>query len=123
MRPPTRTRVDKGIRFFSSFRSPAVHGARPAASLHHSSSESDGHHSTREPVPLRPEQTSFCPQVLEGSIRVFVVTAKRMTVLNLLLITVLYYVFEFLLGLSMAFYNFSHLIHQATVIKNCFDRL
>ena len=31
-------------------------------------------------------------------------------------ITVLYYVFEFLRGLSMVFYDFSQVIHQATVL-------
>ena len=38
-------------------------------------------HSTREPVPLRPEQVCVCPRVLEVSLCVFAVAAKRMTVL------------------------------------------
>ena len=32
---------------------------------------------TRQPVPLRPEQVGFCPQGLEVSLRVFVVLAMQ----------------------------------------------
>ena len=90
---------------------PLLHGARPAR-LHDSSSEPSQH---REPVPLCPEQAGFCAQVLKVSLRGLVVPAKRMTVS----ITVLYYELEFLLGLSMVFYDFSQLIHQAAVIEIC----
>ena len=68
-------------------------------------------HSSREPVPLLPEQVDFCLQGLDVSPTIFVVLAKRIRKS----ISVMYYALEFLLCLSMVFYDFLQLIHQATV--------
>ena len=71
-------------------------------------------HSTREPVPLRPERRGFCQQGLDVSLRVFVVSAKQIRES----IPIMYNVFEFLLSLSMVFYDFLQQIHPATVMKS-----
>ena len=70
--------------------------------------------SGREPVTLLPEQVDFCLQGLNVSLRVFVVLAKRMRES----ISVIYHVFEFLLGLLIVFYDFSLLIHQAMFMES-----
>ena len=70
-------------------------------------------HSTREPVPLRPERRGFCQQGLDVSLRVFVVSAKQIRES----IPIMYNVFEFLPDLSMVFFYFLQLIHQATVME------
>ena len=72
----------------------------------------------------RVNNTNFYNNVLKQShqleaslwrVSAFVVTAKRIRVS----IIDMYYVFEFLLGLSTAFYDF--LIHQATFVEIFFD--
>ena len=112
MRLPILSRVDEGILFFSS--SCSMGGTvfmeldQPKLVF---TILCQRVHSSREPVPLLPEQVDFCLQGLDVSLTIFVVLAKRIRKS----ISVMYYALEFLLCLSMVFYDFLQLIHQATV--------
>ena len=80
-------------------------------------------HKTREPVPLLPEQVGLCQQGLDVSLHVFEFLAKRIREL-ISDFSVMYYVFEFLLSLSMVFISTDSTHYKGNiVVSRCMNEI